>query len=101
MKYHKSNYASFPVYRDIFNKVWKAYNELEKIKLVFADKEQMIRHLIDAGIKIVAKPQVKIKVICGKCKYLVHTNYLEFSNNIDIIKNSLKHYDYSIDIITI
>ena len=101
MKYHKSNYASFPVYRDTFNKVWKAYNELEKVKLVFSDKEQMIRHLLDAGVKIVAKPQVKIKVICGKCKYLVPTNYLDFSNNIDIIKNSLKQYDYSYDIITL
>ena len=84
-----------------FNKVWTAYNELEKIKLVFADKEQMIRHLLDAGIKIVAKPQVKIKILCGKYKYLVPTTYLDFSNNIDIIKNSLKHYDYSYDIITI
>jgi len=101
MKYHKSNYASFPVYRDTFNKVWKAYNELEKIKIVFADKEQMIRHLLDAGVKIVAKPQVKIKILCGKYKYLVPTTYLDFSNNIDIIKNSLKHYDYSYDIITI
>ena len=61
----------------------------------------MERHLIDAGIKIVAKPQVKIKVLCGKYKYLVPTTYLDFSNNIDIIKNSLRQYDYSIDIITI
>jgi len=101
MKYHKSNYASFPVYRDTFNKVWKAYNEQEKIKLVFADEEQMERHLLDAGVKIATKSQVKIKVFCGKYKYLVHTTYLDFSNNIDIIKNSLKNYNYSYDIITL
>jgi len=98
---HKQNYASFPVYRDTFNKVFTAYNELEKIKLVFVEKEEMIRHLLDAGVKIVAKPQVRIKVISGKCKYLVPTNYLDFSKNIDIIKDSLRQYDYSIDIITI
>ena len=101
MKYHKSNYASFPYYRNIFNKVWKAYNELEKIKLIFADEKQMERYLLDAGVKIVTKPQVKIKVLCGKYKYLIDTTYLDFSNNINIIKNSLKHYDYSYDIITI
>jgi len=98
---HKQNYASFPFYRNTFNKVYNAFTELEKVKLVFAEKEEMIRHLLDAGVKIVAKPQVRIKVISGKCKYLVPTNYLDFSKNIDIIKDSLRKYDYSYDIITI
>lgn len=97
---HKSNYSSFPIYRDTFNKVWKAYKELEKVKLVFSDKEELSRYLLDAGVKIVAKPQVKIKVTSGKYKYLVPTTYLDFSNNIDIIKKSLKEYNYSYDIIT-
>ena len=65
---HKSNYSSFPIYRDTFNKVWKAYKELEKVKLVFSDKEELSRYLLDAGVKIVAKPQVKIKVTSGKYK---------------------------------
>ena len=98
---HKQNYASFPFYRNTFNKVYNAFTELEKVKLVFAEKEEMIRHLLDAGVKIVAKPQVRIKVISGKCKYLVPTNYLDFSKNIDIIKDSLRNYDYSYYIITI
>tara|TARA_Y100001963_G_C6534682_1_gene332735 strand:- start:58 stop:573 length:516 start_codon:yes stop_codon:yes gene_type:complete len=98
---HKYNYASFPFYRNTFNKVYNAFNELEKVKLVFSEKEEMIRHLLDAGVKIIAKPQVKIKVTSGKYKYLVPTNYLDFSKNIDIIKDSLRKYDYSIDIITI
>tara|TARA_R100000742_G_C4269412_1_gene87898 strand:+ start:681 stop:1196 length:516 start_codon:yes stop_codon:yes gene_type:complete len=98
---HKQNYASFPFYRNTFNKVYNAFNELEKVKLVFSEKEEMIRHLLDAGVKIIAKPQVRIKVTSGKYKYLVPTNYLDFSKNIDIIKDSLRKYDYSIDIITI
>jgi hypothetical protein len=100
MKFHKHNYASFPLYRDTFNKVFTAFNELEKVKLVFSEKDEMVRYLLDAGIKIVAKPQVKIKVLCGKYKYLVPTNYLDFSNNIDIINKSLKEYNYSTEIIT-
>ena len=60
----------------------------------------MVRYLLDAGVKIVAKPQVKIKVTSGKYKYLVRTNYLDFSNNIDIINKSLKEYDYSTEIIS-
>tara|TARA_R110002110_G_scaffold111919_1_gene278488 strand:- start:102 stop:617 length:516 start_codon:yes stop_codon:yes gene_type:complete len=101
MKFHKHNYASFPLYRNVFNKVFSAFNQLEKTKLVFTNKEDLIRHLLDKGVKIVAKPQVKIKVVCGKCKYLLPTNYFDFSKNIDIIENSLKEYDYSIDIKTI
>ena len=98
---HKHNYASFPVYRKVFNKVYNAYVEIEKYKLVFNDRDDLARHLISSGIKIAAKSQVKIKVSSGDVKYILHTNYLDFSNNIDIIKNSLKEYDYSIDIITI
>ena len=99
-KTHKHNYQSFPVYREVFNKVYNAYLEQEKFKLVFKNRDDLIRHLIDAGIKTTIKSQVKIKVKCRNIKHFVHTNYLDFSNNIDIINESLKDYDYSIDIIT-
>lgn len=101
MNKHQVDYKSFPLYRDTFNKVYAAYDKSEKIKLVFFENEIMARYLLNAGIKIVAKPQLRIKVISGKCKYLVPTNYLDFSNNINIINNSLKEYDYSTEIITL
>ena len=100
-KSHKHNYASFPLYRNMFNKVYNAYVEMEKFKLIFESRDELGRYLIRSGVKIVAKPQVRIKVKSGNARYIVPTNYLDFSNNINIIRESLKDYDYSIDIITI
>jgi len=98
---HKSNYASFPYYRNIFNKVYDAYTESEKIKVVFPNRHELCKCLIDAGIKIAAKPQVKIKITSGNAKYMLPTTYLEFSKNIDIIKNAFREVDYSTEIITL
>lgn len=98
---HKSNYASFPYYRNIFNKVYNAYTESEKIKIVLSSRDEICRLLIDAGIKISAKPQVKIKITSGKAKYMLPTTYLEFSNNINIIKHAFREVDYSTEIITL
>ena len=98
---HKSNYASFPYYRNIFNKVYDAFTESEKIKVVLESRKEICRCLIDAGIKICATPQVKIKIKSGKSTYVLPTSYLDFSKNIDIIKQSLKEVDYSTEIITL
>jgi len=101
MSCHKSNYASFPYYRNTFNKVYNAFTEAEKIKVVLSSRDEICRLLIDAGIKISAKPQVKIKITSGKANYTLPTTYLEFSKNIDIIKQSLTEVDYSTEIITL
>ena len=101
MNSHKTNYASFPYYRNIFNKVYNAFNESEKIKVVLTSRKEICKCLIDAGIKISANPQVKIKIKSGKAKYVLPTSYLDFSKNIDIIKNAFREVDYSTDIITL
>lgn len=101
MNCHKSNYASFPFYRNTFNKVYNAFTEAEKIKVVLSSRDEICRLLIDSGIKISAKPQVKIKITSGKANYTLPTTYLDFSKNIDIIKQSLTEVDYSTDIITL
>jgi len=101
MNKHQVDYKSFPLYRDTFNKVYAAYDKSEKIKVVFPNRHELCKCLIDAGIKIAAKPQVKIKITSGKAKYMLPTTYLEFSKNIDIIKNALKEVDYSTEIITL
>ncbi len=38
MKMHKSNYRSFPKYRDMFNKIYNAYNDIQGAKRTFIDK---------------------------------------------------------------
>ena len=101
-KTHKHNYATYPKYRDIFNKIYNAYAEIEGNKKLFDSTDSLRMYLVKSGIKITSnKPQVKIKIQSGKIKYMLPTNYFDFSTNVDIIKDKLKDYDYSIDIITI
>jgi len=101
-KSHKHNYASFPKYRDIFNLIYNSYILIQKSKKLFHNNDSLRMFLVKSGIKITSKkPQVKIKVKSGKAKYIVYTNYFDFSNNVDIIKDVLKDYEYSIEIITV
>ena len=100
-KCHKHNYASFPKYRDIFNLVYNSFKEIEISKKIFKTREDLMSCLKIAGIKSVVKPQVKIKIKSGDALFTLNTNYFDFSNNINIIKESLKDYDYKTNIITL
>ena len=57
--------------------------------------------LVSNGIVISKKPQVKLKIKSGNSSYTINTNYLEFSNNTNLIKSVLKDYNYTLKIITI
>ena len=101
-KTHKHNYASFPKYREVFTKVYNAYSSILGTKKLFYDTDTMRMHLIKSGIKLSSsKPQVKIKVVSNKVKYMLPTNYFDFSNNVDIIRDCMRDYNYSIEIIAL
>ena len=100
-KTHKHNYSSFPKYRDIFNLVYNSFKEIDVSKKIFKTREDLMSCLKIAGIKSVVKPQVKIKIKSGDALFTLNTNYFDFSNNINIIKESLKDYDYKTNIITL
>jgi len=42
-----------------------------------------------------------LKIKSGNSSYTINTNYLEFSNNTNLIKSVLKDYNYTLKIITI
>ncbi len=98
-KMHKHNYSSSKKYRDAFNKVYAAFDKSKNIKFVFADRDEICKCLIDAGVKISTNPDVKLKIKSGKEAYKLPTTYLQIDNNTKIIEKALKEYDYSVDII--
>ena len=100
-KMHKHNYSSIKKYRDIFNKVYAAFDKSESIKFVFNDRDKLCKFLIGAGVKISTDPDIKLKIKSGKAVYKLPTTYLQIDNNTEIINKALKEYDYSINIITI
>ena len=96
---HKTNYANCSIYRDTFNKVYKAYKDIDGIKEVFIDGDFMKSYLLKNEVVETLKPEVILEVKSGQVKCKIKTSYFDFSNQLEIIKLALKNYHYTIKII--
>jgi len=63
-------------------------------------KNDMSKYVLKIDVNI-KKPQVYIIIKSGKVVYKLKTNYFNCSENINIIKEVLKDYRYTIEIKTI
>ena len=96
---HKTNYANCSIYRDTFNKVYKAYKDIDGIKEVFIDGDFMKSYLLKNEVVETLNPEVILEVKSGQVKCKIKTSYFDFSNQLEIIKFVLKNYHYTINII--
>ena len=74
-KNHKQNYATCLVYRNTFNKIYKAYKDINGTKEVFVD------------------------IKSGQSVCVIKTSYMDFSNQLENVKFVLKNYHFTIKII--
>jgi hypothetical protein len=96
---HKSNYANCEVYRNTFNKVYKAYKDIDGIKEVFVDGDFMKSYLLKNEVVETLNSEVILEVKSGQVKCKIKTSYFDFSNQLEIVKLALKNYHYTIKII--
>jgi hypothetical protein len=96
---HKSNYANGERYRKTFNKIYKAYLDLEGAKDFFLDGDFMKSYLLKNGVKESKNSNVMLEVNSDKVKCIIKTSYFDFSNQLENIKLALKNYHYSVKII--
>ena len=96
---HKDNYANCEIYRNTFNKVYKAYKSIDGDKDIFLDKDFLKSYLLKHGVSEVRKPDVFLEIKSGQVKCKIKSSYFEFSNQLEIVKLALKNYHYSIKII--
>jgi hypothetical protein len=96
---HKANYANCEIYRNTFNKVYKAYKDIDGIKEVFIDGDFMKSYLLKNEVVETLNPEVILEVKSGQVKCKIKTSYFDFSNQLEIIKLALKNYHYTINII--
>ena len=96
---HKTNYANCSIYRDTFNRIYKAYKDIDGIKEVFIDGDFMKSYLLKNEVVETLKPEVILEVKSGQVKCKIKTSYFDFSNQLEIIKLALKNYHYAIKII--
>tara|TARA_R100001244_G_scaffold65145_1_gene53941 strand:+ start:288 stop:797 length:510 start_codon:yes stop_codon:yes gene_type:complete len=96
---HKKNYTNCEIYRNAFNKVYKAYKSIEGDKDLFLDGDYMKSFLLKNKVTEVKIPDVFLEVKSGQVKCIINTSYFEFHNQLDFINLALKNYHYSIKII--
>ena len=97
-KCHQSNYA-WEKYRDIFNKVYMSYRQIEQSKKVFIDRHYMKDYLLKNGVKENVKDEVKIMLKSGRIGVVIKTSYMDFSNQLENIKFALRDYKYEMEIL--
>ncbi len=96
---HSSNYASFPLYRNTFNKVYNAYAEIKDAKLTFIDLFNLQEHLRKNGIHDSLKHQTTISIVSGKLKHNVKVSYRDFYKQLELCKLALQNYQHEIEVI--
>ena len=95
---HKSNYRTYPEYRDLFNKIYDKYDNIKKSKRTFEDIIELRNHLSAHGVISSEKKQVLIKVTSGKVSVNIKTTYADFSNTLEKINFALTDCNYKLHI---
>jgi len=98
-KYHKSNYATCIVYRNAFNKIYKAYKDVSGTKDVFLDNDFMKHYLLNNGVVETLDSEVILEIKSGQAICVIKTSYMDFSNQLENVKFVLKNYHFTVKII--
>tara|TARA_B100000902_G_scaffold252499_1_gene238895 strand:- start:466 stop:975 length:510 start_codon:yes stop_codon:yes gene_type:complete len=96
---HKHNYATCLVYRNSFNKVYAAFEDIDKTKKTFKDDDMLKSHLLQSGVIESKKVQVCIEVKSGESVCIIKTSYFDFSKQFENIKFAMENYHCKIKII--
>jgi hypothetical protein len=98
-KTHKKYFSTCLVYRNTFNKVYKAYMNIDGTKDYFLKGNKMRTFLLKNGVSMVYGGDITLEVKSGKAICKIKTSYFDYLNQIEYIKLALKNYHYSIKII--
>ena len=96
---HKKNFTHCIIYRTAFEKIYKAYKDINGAKDIFLDKDFMKSHLLQNGVIETLDSDLKLEVKSGEVKCLIKTSYFDFSNQLENVKLALRNYHYTINII--
>jgi len=96
---HKPNYASYPLYRETFNKIYKAYKDGENSKDFFYDSDFMKKHLLKNGVYETQESDIILVVKSGHTECKIKTNYFQFSKQIINIKEACLEYHITITVL--
>jgi|TARA_R110002020_G_scaffold110222_8_gene254647 hypothetical protein len=98
-KMHESNYRTFPKYREVFNKVYNAYSNIQGSKRTFVDAKQLKIYLRDNGIENSEKHQTTIRVTSGRISTDIKVSYKNFYDQLEKCKFAMTDCNYNLEII--
>ena len=100
-KTHESKYNAIlgGKYREVFNKVYNAYSNLQGAKRTFVDARQLEIYLRENGIKNNDKHQTTIRVTSGRAKADIKVSYKDFYDQLEKCKFALTDCNYNLEII--
>ena len=93
---HKSNYRSFPEYRELFNKIYNSYAQIKNSKRTFEDMYHLREHLRANGVRHSENPKTTIRIKSGKVGVDIKVSYAEFSNTLEMINLALTDCNYKL-----
>ncbi len=96
---HKKNFTHCIIYRKSFEKIYRAYKDIDGSKKIFTDKDFLKNHLIQNGVVESLNPDVFIEVKSGQVKYKVKTTYFDFSKQFENVKEAMINCHYTVKII--
>ena len=96
---HKKKFQECIIYRKAFEKIYKAYKEIDDSKKVFEGGDLMKSHLLQNGVIETLKPDVFLEIKSGSSACLIKTSYYDFSNQLEKVKFALENYHYTVNII--
>ena len=96
---HKKNFTHCIIYRTAFEKIYKAYKDINGAKDIFLDKDFMKSHLLQSGVIESLDSDLLLEVKSGEVKCLIKTSYFDFTNQLENVKLALRNYHYTINII--
>lgn len=91
---HKNSYEGWKYYRELFNKVYNAYSDIQYSKNKFLFDEDIRHLLISNGVTESKIPNVFITVTCDDKSSVIKTDYSGFSPQLDLIKQILRQANY-------
>ena len=98
-KMHESNYRTYPKYREMFNKVYNAYSNIQGAKRTFVDAKQLEIYLKDNGIENSEKHQTTIRVSSGRVSTDIKVSYKDFYDQLEKCKFAMTDCNYNLEII--
>ena len=96
---HKKFFATCLVYRNTFNKVYKAYMDIDGTKDFFLKGNKMRTYLLKNGVSNRYEGDITLEIKSGKAICKIKTSYFDYLNQLEYIKLALKNYHYSVKII--